>query len=182
MLRRFNAVILILVCFLLDSTLIPSVYHGLFAVPLTAVAVMCIGMLLGRMRGLLYGTIGGLLLDITTGTLGMMTFFLMAAGFLIGLIVYNPGERFLPSRRKQRRRVLWHAAWVFTLYAMGEIAFFVIQYYNSTNIAFVYFFNILVRSLIFTALTMLARLALKRVLVGRDSDRALARNREVKSF
>ena len=44
-------------------------------------------MLMGRMSGLLFGTLGGLLMDITTGTLGTMTFFFMFVGFMIGLIV-----------------------------------------------------------------------------------------------
>lgn len=182
MLRRFYAAILILVTFILDSTLMPIIYDGVFAVPLTVVAVLLIGMLLGRMRGLLYGTIGGLLLDITTGTLGMMTFFMMAAGFLIGLILYAPGERFLPSRRRQRRRVLWQAGWVFSLYLVGEIAFFLIQYFNTARIVPITFLHMLVRALICTALTMLFKPLMERVLVDRGENRFLSRNREVKSF
>ncbi|MBR6890230.1 MAG: ECF transporter S component, partial [Clostridia bacterium] len=110
MLRRFIPAIMILVCVILDTTILPIVYGGVYTVPLTVVAVLLIGMLMGRMRGLLYGTIGGLLIDITTGTLGMMTFFFMAVGFVIGLILYNPGEHLRTGRRVARRRHLERAA------------------------------------------------------------------------
>ena len=182
MFRRFYPAILVLVCFLLDTTVLPIVYGGVYTVPLTVVAVFLIGMLAGRMRGLLYGTFGGLLMDITSGTLGMMTFFFMAVGFLIGLIVYTPNERLLPSRRKQRRRVLWRTAWVFALYTAGEIALFVIQYFNTASIHFMYIVNIIVRALICTALVSLFRPAAKRMLVGIGTGRTAPRNREVKSF
>lgn len=182
MFRRLSPILLILVCFILDTAILPIVYGGVYTVPLTIIAVFCIGMVLGRMSGLLFGTLGGLLMDITTGTLGTMTFFFMFVGFMIGLIVYVPNERILPSRRKQRRRVLWQATWVFVLYAAGEIAILVAQYFNTAAMEWRYLLNILIRALICTALTMLLRPALQRMLVGRDPGRALPRNREVKSF
>ena len=181
MLRRFAPALLVLACFILDTTLIPIVYTGVYAVPLTLVAVLLIGMLMGRMRGLLYGTIGGLLIDITSGTLGMMTFFFMGAGFMIGLILYNPGERLVPSRRNAGRRRVQRAAWVFVLYALGETVMLVIQYFNTANMAWIYFLNIAIRSLICTALTMLLRPVLYPILVGSRRG-AKPRTREVKSF
>ena len=182
MFRRFYPALLVLACFILDTTIVPATVRGIYIVPLTAVAVFSIGMLLGRMRGLLYGTFGGLLVDITSRTLGMMTFFYMGIGFLIGLIVYNPGERVLASRRKRRRRVMWRAGWVFALYAAGEVVILVIQYFHTASFSFVYLFNILVRALVCTALTMLLRPVMERMLVGRAGARAIPRSREVKSF
>ena len=181
MLRRFAPALLILACFILDTTVLPIVYGGVYAVPLTVVAVLLIGMLMGRMRGLLYGTIGGLLIDITSGTLGMMTFFFMAMGFLIGLILYNPGEHLRTARRKARRKRFERAAWVFALYAMGETALFVIQYFNTAELRPIYFVNIAVRSLICAALTLLLRPAAYSMLLGNRS-RVPTRDREVKSF
>ena len=182
MFRRFYPAVLILVCVMLDTTILPIVYGGVYTVPLTLVAVFSIGMLLGRMRGLLYGTFGGLLLDITSGTLGMMTFFFMGVGFLIGLIVYAPNDRLLPSRRKQRRRLAWRASWVFALYTLGEVSLFIIQYFNTATIRFIYILNILIRAAICTALTMLARPAMERFLVGSGPRTVAPRQREVKSF
>ena len=142
-----------------------------------------IGMILGRMRGLLYGTLGGLLLDITTGTLGIMTYFLMFLGFMIGLIVYVPGERILPSRRKRQRRLLWRAVWVFSLYGIGEIAIFAVQYFNTAEFELIYLANILIRAAVCTTLCTLLRPLFVSLLSGGDKSRApKARPREVKSF
>ena len=182
MFRRFYPALLVLACFLLDTTVIPALVRGVYIIPLTIVAVFSIGMLLGRMRGLLYGTLGGLLMDITSGTLGMMTFFFMGVGFMIGLIVYSPNDRILASRRKRRRRRIWRAAWVFVLYAVGEVALFVIQYFHTASFAFIHLFNILVRAAICTALTLLLRPVMDALLVGRGANRATPRSREVKSF
>ena len=181
MLRRLAPMLMILVCVTLDTTVIPVAYGGVYTVPLTVVAVFLIGMLMGRMSGLLYGTIGGLLIDITTGTLGMMTFFFMAVGFMIGLILYNPGERLRTARRHAGRKRVERMAWVFALYALGEVALFVIQYFNTAEVRPIYFFNIGVRSLICAVLTLLLRPVAYAILVG-DKRRVPTRHREVKSF
>ena len=181
MLRRLSPLLIILVCFILDTTVLPVVYGGVFAVPLTVVAVFLIGMLMGRMSGLLYGTIGGLLIDITSGTLGMMTFFFMGVGFLIGLILYNPNENLRIARRHAGRRRFQRGIWVFALYALGEIVLFVIQYFSTAVIRPIFFVNIAVRSLICAALTLLLRPVAYAILVGNRS-RVPARHREVKTF
>ena len=160
----------------------PMVYSGVYAVPLTIVAVFTIGILLGRMRGLLYGTIGGLLIDITSGTLGMMTFYFMSVGFMIGLILYNPHERLLPSRRNVARRRIQRTAWVFVLYALGELVLLCIQYFHTASLHWVYFVNILIRSLICTVLTSLLLPSMRAILVGRKKNGTGNRTREVKSF
>ena len=182
MLRRLAPTLLILACFILDTTVLPVAYGGIYTVPLTAVAVLLIGMLRGRMRGLLYGTIGGLLIDITSGTLGMMMFFFMAIGYLIGLILYIPSERPRAGRRLARRLRVKRAVWVFALYAMGELALFVVQYFNTAAIGWRYFMNIGIRTAICTALTLLLRPLAYSLLVGNDRGRVPTRNREVKSF
>ena len=183
MFRRLNPFLLILVCFLLDTTVMPIVYGGVYTVPLTIVAVFCIGMAQGRMSGLLFGTLGGLLMDITTGTLGAMTFFFMFVGFMIGLIVYVPSERILPSRRKQQRRLLWRTAWIFALYTAGEISLFVIQYFNTAQFEWIYLLNILIRAAVCTLLCTLARPLFSRLLVGAPQKQTgTSRKREVKRF
>lgn len=172
---------MILACFLLDTTVLPVVYGGVYTVPLTVVAVFLIGMLMGRMSGLLYGTIGGLLIDITSGTLGIMTFFFMGVGFMIGLILYSPTERPRAGRRQSRRTRVQRATWVFVLYVIGEATLLIMQYFNTAELQPMYFVNIAVRALICTALTMLLRPAAYAMLVGNRS-RVPTRNREVRSF
>ena len=51
--------LMVFACFILDTTILPIVYGGVYTVPLTVVAVFLIGMLLGRMSGLLYGIVSG---------------------------------------------------------------------------------------------------------------------------
>lgn len=183
MLRRILPALLILVFFLLDTTVVPMLYTGVYGVPLTVIAVFCIGMVLGRMSGLLYGTLGGLLMDITTGTLGMMTYLLMFIGFMIGLIVYVPGERLVPSRRKQRRRLVWRTVWVFVLYVAAELSMFVIQYFNTAEFEWVYLLNILIRAAVCTVLCTLAHPLFNGMLADKSLGRAAkSRNREVKRF
>ena len=183
MFRRLLPALLVLMCFLLDTTVYPAVYSGVYVVPLTVVAVFCIGMVLGRMRGLLYGTLGGLLMDITTGTLGMMTYFLMFMGFMIGLIVYVPNERLLPSRRKRQRRLAWRSIWVFALYTAGEVALFVIQYFNTAEFEWVYLLNILIRAAVCTAACALAKPVFDLLLTGKSIIGAgKSRKGEVKRF
>ena len=164
---------MILACVTLDTTVLPVVYGGVYTVPLTVVAVFLIGMLMGRMSGLL--------IDITTGTLGMMTFFFMAVGFMIGLILYNPGERLRTARRHAGRKRVQRVAWVFVLYALGELALFVVQYFNTAELRPVYFVNIVIRALICAALTLLLRPVAYAILVG-DKRRVPTRHREVKSY
>lgn len=182
MLRRFMPTIVILVTVILDTTIIPVAYTGVYAVPLTVVAVLLIGMLMGRMRGLLYGTIGGLLIDITSGTLGLMTFFFMAVGFMIGLILYNPGEHLRTGRRIARKKRFQRGLWVFILYALGEVTLLVIQYFNTASLQWMYFFNIAVRAAICTALTILLRPLAYALLLGGNRGRVPTRDREVKQF
>lgn len=182
MFRKISALLLLLLAVILDTTVLPIVYGGVYAVPLTIVVVFLIGMLLGRMRGLLYGTIGGLLLDVTTGTLGMMTFYCMAIGFMIGLILYAPYERLVPSRRHVLRRRVSRAVWVFVLYGLGELVLFVYQYFHTASIRWIYFGNILARTLICTALVMLLRPLLDSLLTGGKRGKTSTRTREVKSF
>ena len=182
MLRRLAPALLILATVILDTTVLPIVYSGVYAIPLTVVAVFLIGMLMGRMRGLLYGTIGGLLIDITTGTLGMMTFFFMASGFLIGLILYNPGEHLRSGRRVARKKRVQRGVWVFVLYTLGEITLFVMQYFNTADLRIIYFVNIALRALICTGLVMLLRPVAYALLIGNNQGRVPTRNREVKSF
>ena len=182
MYRRLAPTLMILMSVILDTTLLPMLYGGVFAVSLTLVSVLMIGMLLGRTPGLVAGTLGGLLLDITTGTLGIMTFYFLAAGFLIGLILYTPGERIATTRRYVRRQWMQRAIWVFVLTAIGEIVLLGIQYISTVTLQARYFVNIALRSLIVTVLCMLLYPACRKWLLGGRNSNTTARNREVKQF
>ena len=181
MFRILLSLILIVFSVVLDTALLPMVYGGVFAVPVTLMVVMLHGILLGRMSGLLYGTIGGILLDITTGTLGIMMFLFMAIGFLIGVIVYEPEKQYVSDsrRREARQRLAWPALWVFVLYTISEIALLVAQYFYTTRFEWVYLLNLLIRSLIFTAAVTLLLPVFRPVLRSSQSNPS---ERKVKDF
>ena len=72
--------------------------------------------------------------------------------------------------------------WVFALTLLGEIVLFIIQYFNTATLHWVYFLNMVVRALICTALTLFLRPAAYRLLLGDDRRRRPVRDREGKSF
>ena len=67
------------------------------------------------------------------------------------------------------------------MYTAGEIALFVLQYFNTAELRIIYFVNIAIRALICAALTLLLRPAAYALLVG-NRNRVPTRDREVKSF
>ena len=64
MLRRIWSIVLVLLALLLDCTILP-VFSSSPLMPLwTLMTVHCLGLLLGRSSGALYGLIAGILVDI----------------------------------------------------------------------------------------------------------------------
>lgn len=183
MLRRFAPALAILLCVILDTTIVPMVYTGPYLVPVTMPVVILIGMLTGRTNGVLYGMIGGLLIDISAGTLGTMTFYMMFVGFMIGFVLHTTTERPVLSRKQLRKRYFNRIIWVFSLYLIGEAVLFTIQYFHTAVIAPVYFLNILIRSAICTAAALILRPLAIHIFIGRNKTITSTRhNREVKSF
>ena len=82
MIRRIKPYLLVAVFFLLDCTIIPMFTRAWF-VPVFSLALChCLGILLGRSRGLLLGLISGLMIDISASTpLGRMTVFCALMGY-----------------------------------------------------------------------------------------------------
>ncbi len=180
MLRKLTPFLATFLAVLLDTAVIPVLYHGTYTVPLTLVVVLCAGLLLGRLRGLLYGMIGGLLIDISAGTLGVMTFFYMAVGVLVGLIVDESSDRWLGAVRFHLRR----GVVAFALYLVGEIALAVYRYFMTAAFEWFYVRQILLRSLLFAALAVLLCPLLGRLFLGKRRSAApnAGRKREVRHF
>lgn len=188
LLRRLAPAIALLATLILDTTVLPIVYSGPYAVPLTLILVFLIGLIMGRMQGLLYGTVGGLLIDITSGTLGMMTFYFMACGFMIGFMLNDMEISPTPSRSGRRSRRRWlrpyltRAVWIFALYTVGEIVLLMIQYYHTTELYLIYFINIALRGLICAALVLLFRPAARKLFLIRKPGKKPLINRQVRHF
>jgi rod shape-determining protein MreD len=84
-LRRILPIILVLLMLMADCTVLPMLIAGDLVPLLTLVTVHCLGLLLGRSSGALYGLIAGLLLDISVSTpLGLMTSLYTGMGYLGG--------------------------------------------------------------------------------------------------
>jgi drug/metabolite transporter (DMT)-like permease len=93
LLRRLAPILIILFSVILDTTVLPVVYGGVYTVPLTAVAVFLIGMLMGRMSGLLYGTIGGLLRQIDLPSSAAAFYRGLIGTMTIALVLHIRGHR-----------------------------------------------------------------------------------------
>ena len=182
MLRRLTPLLTIIAAVLFDTAVLPVFYHGVFTVPLTLAVTLCIGLTLGKLRGGMFGMFGGLMIDITAGTLGMMTFFFLVAGFLVALIL---DERVASTRTVTGIWVhLRRAAVILALYALGETVFCVYRYFETATFEWIYVQNILVRTAIFTAGATLLCPALRRLYIGKRKNRSTyyGKTREVKHF
>ena len=125
MLRRLSPYLMVLLAVIVDTAILPVFYYGTYTVSLTLAVVLCASLVLGRLKGMLLGMIGGLLIDITAGTLGMMTFFDLAVGFLIGFVLNESG----PTARRPFGAWfhLRHAAAFFACQLAGELVFGVLS-------------------------------------------------------
>ena len=175
---------MILLAILLDTAVIPVLYCGRFLVPLTLVLVILIGIQLGRTMGMLYGMIAGLLLDISTGYLGMKLFPYIIIGFLIGFLLDQQPQISRAMERSERiQLVAVRLIWVIILVLLHEIVMLVIQYFNTAVFEWEYAANLLIRSLITTALVQLIYPLTFRIFRGKARQAAGGRStREVKHF
>jgi cell shape-determining protein MreD len=180
--RRIAPYILLFVAAMLDTTVVPMFLQGPYAVPLTWIIVMCLALLTGSMHGMLYGLFGGLLMDVTSGTLGERLIPLTVIGFLLGLIVYESDPRRLReiSRRKLLlRRLIYSVA--FSLAAEAVILF--IQYFHTARFEWVYLLNCAIRAGILGLATLTLLPYIGRVVLGKNRKKEKkAPAQEVKSF
>ena len=175
--RRAMPAVLTLLSLLLDTSVIPFLISSPYIVSLTFSTVLVLGVYLGRMHGMLYGLIAGLLLDILVGyQLGFNTFVYIALGFLAGLIAYEPED--VRARRRPSMVYLRRA-----LTFVRELAIYAYQYFGTARIEGIYFLNLLIRTLLATALCMLLGPLEARLTLGRGARyRRTSAKREVKSF
>ncbi|MBQ8088494.1 MAG: hypothetical protein IJ234_08755 [Clostridia bacterium] len=178
MLKRLMPLILTLAAMLIDTAILPVFYHGTFVVPLLFPLIMCISLINGRMQGLLFGMIGGLLVDITTGTLGIMTFFFMIVGFLMGLIIVPSVDVSGPIWRQWLRRTL--AA--FLLFLTAEILFVIYRFFVTNSFAWLYLRDGLIRSGIAALLTDALYIPLRKLFTGSKEAHTVSSEQEVKLF
>lgn len=184
MLKRIMPPLLLVLSVLLDTAAIPLFYAGRFLIPLSLVMVILIGIQLGRVRGMVFGLIGGLLLDISAGTTGMKLFPYVLIGFLIGFLLDQQPEISRGMETRERIQILAvRLIWVSVLVALHEAVMLVIQYFSTAVFDWEYVWNLLARTLITTALVEALYPLTHRLFIGRKRSAASGRaTREVKRF
>lgn len=182
MFRKTLPYLLLVIAVLLDTSIIPVFYAGTLTIPLTLVVTFCVSLTLGAVRGMLIGTIGGLLIDISAGTLGTMTFYFLLTGFLVDLILDTGNTK--KNKKLSRRARVFRAIVVFATYELGEIVFLVHRYFVSNSFEWYYVRNMAYRGILFTAITLLLLRPLGRLFLGKRgyvrSD--IGKTREVKHY
>jgi len=179
------APLLAVICSLLwDTAILPAFYCGRYSLPLSLVVVIVIGIQLGRMNGMLYGMIAGLLLDITAGTLGMKLIPYILIGFLIGFLLDQQPEISRSSDRRDRIQLFAvRVIWIFVLVVLHEIVMFVYQYFSTAIFEWKHVADLLLRTVIVTALCMLLHPVFRSIFFGRQNASANGRTtREVKHY
>lgn len=97
--KRISTVIIILICFLLQTTLFKHLSLASVSPNLLLIVTVSIGYIRGRTEGLFVGLICGFLMDMMFGTvLGLFAFILMVLGYFSGLChkVYNTNDSIVP--------------------------------------------------------------------------------------
>ena len=179
--RRIWPAVLTLLSLMVDTSVIPFLVSSPYIVSLTFITVLVMGVHLDRMHGMLYGLIAGLLQDILVGyQLGFNTFVYIALGFLAGLIACEPEE--VRARRRPSRVYLRRALTFLGMALVRELVIYAYQYFGTARIEGIYFLNLLIRTLLTTALCMLLGPVESRIVLGRGARyRRTSAKREVKS-
>lgn len=153
--RRLTPLIAVLLSFLLDTAIVPVFYSGRFAIPLTLVVVILTGIQLGRMQGMLYGMIAGLLLDVSVGTLGMKLFPYIIIGFLIGFFLDQQQIDRSTPRRDRMQYMLVRVIWISVLLMLYETAMLLLRYFYTAVFDWGYVTDMLLRTILTTTVCML---------------------------
>ena len=183
LLKRLLPTFCVLLSVLLDTAVIPAFYYGCYIVPVSLVIVILIGIQLGRVRGMLFGMIAGLLLDISSGTLGLKLFPYIAIGFLVGLLLDQQPQLTEAKSGKERFQLLAvRAIWIAILVLIYELVMVILQYFNNAVFQWVYVRDLLIRTCIVTLLSLLLYNPVSALLIGKSTADRNRKTREVKHF
>ena len=183
MFRRLVPLFAVLLTFLFDTAVLPVFYSGSFVVPLTLVVVILTGIQLGRMQGMLYGMIAGLLLDVSAGTLGLKLFPYTLIGFLIGFFLDQQQIDRSTPRNDRIQYMLVRVIWIAALLGLHEIVLLVYRYFYTAVFSWRYLLDAALRVALATALCMAGFPLYHALCFGRARKRDAGRDsREVKSY
>lgn len=96
MFRKLIPTLSVLVLMLLDTAVVPLFLQSDLTPSLTYMGIVALALLLGKASGVLYGLMGGLLLDITVGyPMGMQLVLYAVVGYGCGLAGRHLGRRWM---------------------------------------------------------------------------------------
>lgn len=188
MLKRIAPAVTVILAVLFDTSIMPLFYNGHYSLMLSLILVIQISIMCGRIRGLLYGWIAGLMLDISCGTLGMKLFAYIAIGFIVGFLLDNQPDLYSKSKpiasKEKIQYLLVQFIWISVLLLLYEITMTITQYFANAVFKWVYVRDIVIRVLATSILTIVLSPVAHRLYIGNDdAEQAKRRNtREVKTF
>ncbi len=155
--RRYLPGILLVLTVMIDISVLPMIGPRVltdYAPLLTLCTVATFALLLGRTRGMLYGLIGGLLLDILVGyQFGLMSAVCIAAGYLCGL-----------AGRKYQRYVITPVAAPALCYLLYELAMIFYSYLAGSDPTWIMLRDALIRTALRVLITQGMYLLYSRLL------------------
>ncbi len=157
MLRRYLPTALLVLAVMVDVSVIPmtgSAWATEYAPLLTLCTVVTFGLLLGRTRGMLYGLIGGLLLDILVGyQFGLMSAVCILTGYLSGF-----------AGRRYQRYVITPVAAPAVCYLLYELVMMVYLYMAGGSLSWPVLRGALIRVVLEVLITQGLYLLYNRIL------------------
>jgi len=179
-LRRLIPAAAAFIAAILDTAIIPLFASGSLCFPVTAIVVLCSGLLHGSLYGALYGMIGGLVLDVSVSTPPIMTIAYILFGLLPALYLNESKADNLSNLRFHFRR----GATAFALYMLFEITLCVYFYFLTASLNGYSILFMLLRCLFIGIGVVLCAPLLSRLYFGKRSNgqKPSNSNREVKHF
>lgn len=167
MFRRLTPILAVIISVLLDTAVIPMLYHGAYLVPLSLIIIMAISVQLGRIRGVLYGLIAGIMLDISCGTPGIRIFGYIGIGFMMGFLLDRQAMEASGNENSRHTGGLpLRIFCTFVFAALYELAILFYQYFSNAVFEWIFVRNLLIRVLITTALSTVLFPLLQRIFIG----------------
>ncbi len=167
---RFAPALVLLLALLMDTTILPMFYQGIYAPNVTLALILAYAIQRGSAMGFAYGTAAGLLLDITTSyPVGLYTGTILLAVTVASLCAFF-------ERNLGRTIVLA------VIYVFYEAAFLIIAYASTVRMEPGYLLPALIRAAGGVALCSLLRLFVARYMRPKGVQMVRSRrNQEVKS-
>ena len=160
MFRRYLPLILLILAVMIDTAVIPVL--GIanldkYMPPLLISSVIALGLLLGRTRGILWGLVGGLVMDVlASNRFGLFSIVCLVGGYLAG-IAGRRYERYMAdmSRGRYRHYVLTQVIAPVGCYAIYELVMLVYLYLGGSRLQIEMLRSMLIRTAISAALVQI---------------------------